>query len=250
MRTLIILLAILPSVCAFGQSKKALAAQVATLKAENDKLKSDIETLKKPKVPELKDTVQKVSYAIGTMMASSLKNEGGDSLKIDAIAQGFKDVYAEDSLRIPQEEGTSIVQAYMQGIMTKKIARVKGENEQFLENNKTQPGVITTSTGLQYKVINSGKGKSPKATDNVTVHYTGKLIDGSVFDSSVARNEPASFKLDGIIPGWTEALQLMREGDKWTIFIPSILGYGEQGINPQIPPHATLIFDVELIKVN
>jgi len=250
MRQLIIVILLLGATSAMAQSKKELAAQVETLRKENEKLKSDIADLKKPKVVALPDTVRKVSYAIGTLMANNLKSQGGDSLQVDAISQGFKDVYAGDSLRINQAEGMQLVQAYMQKKAFEKVAKEKTANELFLANNKKNEGVVTTASGLQYKVISSGKGKMPKASDNVTVHYTGRLIDGSVFDSSRERNEPATFKVDGVIEGWTEALQLMHEGDKWTIFIPASIAYGEQGAGSQIPPYATLIFDVELIKVN
>ena len=250
MRQLIIIILLCAATGATAQSKKELAAQVQSLKNENEKLKSEIVELKKPKVVALQDTVRKVSYALGTLMATNLKSQGGDSLKVDAIAQGFKDVYAGDSLRINQTEGMQLVQGYMQKQAFEKMSREKTANELFLANNKKNEGVVTTASGLQYKVVTAGKGKTPKASDNVTVHYTGRLIDGTVFDSSRERNEPATFKVDGVIDGWTEALQLMHEGDKWTIFIPASIAYGEQGAGSQIPPYATLIFDVELIKVN
>ncbi|HEY5823925.1 MAG TPA: FKBP-type peptidyl-prolyl cis-trans isomerase, partial [Cyclobacteriaceae bacterium] len=120
----------------------------------------------------------------------------------------------------------------------------------FLNENKTKEGVKTTASGLQYKVITSGKGKMAKAESSVTVHYTGKLIDGTVFDSSVERGAPATFGVSQVIAGWTEAMQLMHEGDKWILYIPSELGYGERGAGGQIPPHSALIFEVELIKVD
>ena len=250
MRHLIVLALFLSTIGAMGQSKKELAAQVQSLKKENEKLNADIAELKKPKVVSLEDTVRKVSYSLGTLMATNLKANGGDSLKVDAIAAGFKDVYAGDSLQISQKDGMQLVQTYMQRVASEKASREKIANELFLANNKKAEGVVTTASGLQYKVISAGKGKMPKASDNVTVHYTGRLIDGTVFDSSRDRNEPASFNVGGVIPGWTEALQLMHEGDKWTIFIPASIAYGEQGAGSQIPPNATLIFDVELIKVN
>jgi FKBP-type peptidyl-prolyl cis-trans isomerase len=150
-----------------------------------------------------------------------------------------------------QEKSSMIVQEYMQQAAIRKAAKAKAESQAFLDNNKKQGGVQVTASGLQYKVVSSGNGKMPSAQDNVTVHYTGKLLDGTVFDSSVERNEPASFGVSQVIPGWTEALQLMKEGDKWVLFIPSELAYGEQGAGGgQIPPNATLIFEVELIKVN
>lgn len=133
--------------------------------------------------------------------------------------------------------------------MEKKALRMKAESIKFLEENKKVEGVQTTKSGLQYKVISSGKGKSPVATDKVTVHYTGKFVDGKVFDSSVGR-DPATFEVGGVIPGWTEALQLMHEGDKWMIYLPYDIAYGERGSGNDIPPYATLIFEVELIKVN
>lgn len=246
---IIILAFLLTTAGAIAQSKKELAAQLESLKKENEKLKSEIVELKKPKVPALADTVSQVSYSLGTLMASNLKSQGGDSLRVDAIALGFKDIYSGDSLRIPQQEGMQLVQGYMQKVAYAKMENERVANDTFLANNKKADGIITTASGLQYKVISAGKGKMPKATDNVTVHYTGRLIDGSVFDSSRERG-PATFKVDGVIEGWTEALQLMHEGDKWTIFIPASLAYGEQGAGSQIPPFATLIFDVELIKVN
>ncbi len=144
----------------------------------------------------------------------------------------------------------SIVQAYMQQAMEKKNEKLKAEGKAFLDENKKKEGIQTTASGLQYKVLTQGKGKQPTATSNVTVHYTGKLIDGTVFDSSVERNEPATFAVNQVIPGWTEALQLMREGDKWMLYIPYDLAYGERGAGGQIPPFAPLIFEVELIKVN
>jgi len=127
---------------------------------------------------------------------------------------------------------------------------MKEESKVFLNANKTAAGIKVTASGLQYKILATGKGKVPAASAGVTVHYTGKLVDGSVFDSSVERGEPATFTLNQVIPGWTEALQLMHEGDKWMLFIPAELGYGERGSGGQIPPNAALIFEVELIKVN
>lgn len=250
MRHIFVLIVLCCSVGAVAQSKKELAAQVESLKKENDKLKTDIAEMKKPKVVPLTDTVQMVSYSLGALMANNLKSQGGDSLKLDGIAEGFKDVFQGADLKIKQEDGMPIVQAYMQRVALEKMNRTKAENEAFLEKNKTAAGVVTTASGLQYKVITSGKGKMPKATDNVTVHYTGTLIDGTVFDSSRERNEPATFNLNGIIEGWTEALQLMHEGDRWTLYLPSSIGYGDRGAGSQIPPYSTLIFDVELIKVN
>lgn len=250
MRYLIVLLALTMASPIYAQSKKQLISQLDQLKKENTELKSQIEELKRPKVVELSDTVRKVSYSLGALMAGNLKSQGGDSLKVDAIAAGMEDTMTGKKLQINAVEGMVLVQGYMQEAMALKASRSKKENEEFLEKNKTADGIKVTASGLQYKVLASGNGKAPKATDKVTVHYTGRLIDGTIFDSSVEKGAPATFDLNGIIPGWTEALQLMHEGDKWTIFLPSDLAYGERGAGEQIPPYATLVFDVELIKVN
>lgn len=231
------------SLSLFAQSKKELAAEVASLKAQ-------IEDLKKPKDVELTDTLKKVSYGLGTLVATNLKSQGGESLDLEAMKKGIEDVFLNKTLKLDQQASMSIVQAYMQQAMEKKNEKLKADGKAFLEENKKKEGVQTTASGLQYKVITQGKGKQPAATSNVTVHYTGKLIDGTVFDSSVERNEPATFAVNQVIPGWTEALQLMHEGDKWMLYIPYDLAYGERGAGGQIPPFAPLIFEVELIKVN
>lgn len=250
MRITILCLALFAASPLFSQSKKELLAQVDQLKKETEALKTEIEKLKKPKEIELKDTLNQVSYGIGTLMASNLKMQGGDGLNAEALVAGINDVYMNKTLRIEQQEAMVIVQQYMEKAMAEKASKVRTENAAYLENNKKMAGVKTTASGLQYKVIAQGKGKAPVATDKVTVHYVGKLIDESVFDSSVARNEPITFDVNGVIPGWTEALLLMHEGDKWMLYIPQELGYGERGAGGQIPPYSTLVFEVELIKVN
>ena len=250
MRTLIYCIAFLISVPAFSQSKKELQAQLEQLKKETDQLKAEVQTLKTPKEIELNDTIKQVSYGLGTLVASNLKSQGGDSLNIDAMVAGLKDIMLGKEPRLQQMEAIAIVQVYMQKAMEKKTVQAKADNAKFLEDNKKSEGVQTTKSGLQYKVISAGKGtKSPLATDKVTVHYTGKLIDGTVFDSSSGR-DPITFEVGGVIAGWTEALQLMKEGDKWMIYLPYDIAYGERGAGDQIPPYATLIFEVELIKVN
>ena len=149
-----------------------------------------------------------------------------------------------------QQECSNIVQQYMQAVATERSVKMRGEGQRFLDENKTKEGVKVTASGLQYKVITSGKGKMPITSDQVTVHYTGNLLDGTVFDSSVQRGSPAIFGVTQVIAGWIEALQLMHEGDKWILFIPDNLAYGERGKGAQIPPYTTLIFELELIKVN
>ena len=249
MRTLIYCIAFLISIPVFSQSKKELQAQVTQLLKEADQLKTEMQLLKNPKPIELNDTIKKVSYGLGTLVGSQLKSQGGDSLNVNAMIEGLKDIMMGKDPRMKQEEAIAIVQVYMQQAAEKKAEQTKVENAKFLDENKKVAGVQTTKSGLQYKVISTGKGKAPVATDKVTVHYTGKLIDGTTFDSSVGR-EPITFEVGGVIPGWTEALQLMHEGDKWMIYLPYDIAYGERGAGDQIPPYATLIFEVELLKVN
>ncbi|HEY5916762.1 MAG TPA: FKBP-type peptidyl-prolyl cis-trans isomerase [Chryseolinea sp.] len=250
MRTFIYCIAFLISIPAFSQSKKELQAQVEQLKKETDQLKAEVQILKTPKEIELNDTIKQVSYGLGTLVASNLKSQGADSLNVDAMVAGLKDIMLGKEPKLQQMEAIAIVQVYMQNAMEKKTAQAKVDNAKFLEDNKKTEGIQITKSGLQYKVISAGKGsKSPLATDKVTVHYTGKLIDGTVFDSSSGR-DPITFEVGGVIAGWTEALQLMHEGDKWMIYLPYDIAYGERGAGDQIPPYATLIFEVELIKVN
>lgn len=243
MRALLVCLFLCMGSIAIAQSKKELIAEVNTLKAE-------VEQLKKPKEIELNDKHKKASYGLGILLASNIKTQGADSLNAEAIAAGINDVFLSKETKLKEEEAGMIVQTYMMEVMERKTARMKDEGQKFLEENKKKPGVKVTESGMQYEVISAGTGKTPGPDDNVTVHYTGKLIDGTVFDSSVERNEPATFGVSDVIPGWTEALQLMKEGDKWIVYLPYDLAYGERGAGQDIPPYATLVFEVELIKVN
>ena len=197
-----------------------------------------------------------VSYALGLGIGSQLKSMGAESLNIDDFAQAIKDVLNGSELKISMADSQQIVQKFFQEQEAKQRAamaengkKLKAEGEAYLAENAKKDGVITTASGLQYTVIKEGTGKSPKATDTVACHYEGFLTNGTVFDSSVQRGEPASFPLNGVIAGWTEGLQLMKEGGKTRFFIPYNLAYGEAGAAGAIPPYAALIFDVELIEV-
>ena len=192
---------------------------------------------------------QRTSYGLGVLIAANIKNSAGDSLDLDVLFRGLKDAYQNQPLQMKREECEGAVQQHVQKFNKRKQERFMKSGLDFLEKNKKDPTVKTTTSGLQYKVINTGSGKAPTTADRATVHYTGKLIDGTVFDSSVQRGQPATFGLNQVIRGWTEALQLMHEGDKWILYIPQELGYGANG-SGQIPPYATLIFEVELIQVN
>jgi FKBP-type peptidyl-prolyl cis-trans isomerase len=234
---------------AFGQSKKELQSQVGSLQAEVNSLKAQLEQLKKPKEVDLNNSLQKASYSLGIMMASTLKKQVGDSIIIDDLITGVRDVFSEGAMKVQEQEATAFAKKHTQQVVEKRASKLKESGIKYLNTNKTAPGVITTSSGLQYKILASGNGKSPNAESNVTVHYTGKLIDGTVFDSSVERGTPITFGVKQVIAGWTEALQLMHEGDKWMLYIPSELAYRER-VAGQIPPYSVLIFEVELIKVN
>ncbi|MGN1375735.1 MAG: FKBP-type peptidyl-prolyl cis-trans isomerase [Prevotella sp.] len=200
--------------------------------------------------------MDKVSYALGLGIGQQLAQMGTSDLCIDDFAQAIKDVIANKELKVSHKEAQDIVQEYFQkkekelnAIRAEKGKAAKVEGEKFLAENSKKEGVVTLPSGLQYLILKEGSGKKPKATDTVKCHYEGFLIDGTVFDSSVQRGEPASFGLNQVIAGWTEGLQLMQEGAKYRFFIPYILGYGESGAGSSIPPFATLIFDVELIEV-
>ncbi len=200
--------------------------------------------------------MDKVSYALGLGIGQQLAQMGATELSIDDFAQAIKDVIAGAELKVQHREAQQIVQDYFaqqeQKINAQRAEQGKAQKEtgeKYLAENAKKDGVVTTASGLQYKVLSEGSGKQPTAKDTVKCHYEGFLIDGTVFDSSVQRGEPATFPLQQVIAGWTEGLQLMKEGAKYRFFIPYRLGYGEGGAGAAIPPFATLIFDVELLQV-
>lgn len=206
--------------------------------------------------PELKDLKDKVSYSIGLNIGQDFKRQEMD-IDADLLARGIKDAVSGAQPLLTEEQIRETITTYQKEMVAKQETKMKEaaaknqkEGEAFLAENAKKEGVVTTASGLQYKVVQEGTGPQPKATDTVLVHYEGKLVDGTVFDSSMKRGEPATFPVKGVIPGWTEALQLMKEGSKWQIVIPAKLAYGEQGAGPVIGPNSTLVFDVELIKVN
>ena len=197
----------------------------------------------------LNTEMEKVSYSLGVNVAKSVKNQGLTSIDSEAIAQAFTDVFEGNELKISEQESNLVLQDYF-GKLAKEAQSANVEaGQKFLAENAKRNGVTTTATGLQYEVLTEGSGDSPKETDQVTVHYHGTLIDGTVFDSSVERGQPATFPVNGVIAGWVEALQLMNPGAKYKLFIPSNLAYGERGAGGSIGPNATLIFEVELISI-
>lgn len=200
--------------------------------------------------------MDKLSYALGISMGHNFKGTGIKTLNSADFAAGVASVYDGVKPEMTFDEAKRIVNEYfakleaeMQAEAAKQGEVNRKNGEAFLTENAKREGIKVTESGLQYEVLESGKGDSPKASDNVEVHYTGKLIDGTVFDSSVERGVPASFGVTQVIPGWVEALQLMHEGDKWRLYIPSDLAYGPNGAGGVIGPNMTLIFDVELLRV-
>lgn len=193
--------------------------------------------------------MKKASYAFGMSIGTSLKNVGMTSLDYNEMIKGMKNVINGGKTTLTIEEAQMLIQNAIMEAQDHLASANQEKGQKFLENNGKKPTVKTTATGLQYEVIKEGVGDSPKETDVVTVHYTGSTIDGTVFDSSVERNEPATFTLNEVIPGWTEGLQLMTVGSKYKFFIPAELAYGPQGAGGVIGPNETLIFEIELLKI-
>ena len=203
------------------------------------------------------DNMDKLSYALGLGIGQQLAQMGaGSDLNVDDFAQSIKDVLEGNELKVSHRDAQQLVQQYfaekeekMNAERAAKGKAAKEEGEKYLAENGKREGIITLPSGLQYQVLKEGNGKKPTAKDSVKCHYEGFLIDGTVFDSSVQRGEPAVFGLQQVIAGWTEGLQLMQEGAKYRFYIPYRLAYGEGGAGAMIPPYAALIFDVELIEV-
>ena len=193
--------------------------------------------------------MDKISYALGLGIGHQLKNMGIENFSVEDFAQSIKDVMEDKATAMTSQEAQALLNTYFQEKQKAESQKAISDGKAFLEENAKKEGVVTTKSGLQYEILTEGTGKQPKATDTVRCHYEGSLINGSVFDSSYKRGEPAEFGLSQVIPGWTEGVQLMKEGAKYRFYIPYLLGYGENGAGSSIPPYSTLIFDVELIKV-
>ncbi|MBO7607094.1 MAG: FKBP-type peptidyl-prolyl cis-trans isomerase [Paludibacteraceae bacterium] len=193
--------------------------------------------------------MDKISYALGISMAGNLKRNGIKDLNVEELTRGFFDVFSGKKPDMEPEEARQILDQYFAKLQDEIEGKNKELGDKFLAKNKEQKDVTTTASGLQYTIIQAGNGPKPKATDTVRCHYEGRLIDGTVFDSSYRRNQPADFPVNQVIAGWVEALQLMPVGSKWRLFIPSGLAYGEHGAGDVIKPNSTLIFDVELLQI-
>ena len=193
--------------------------------------------------------MDKFSYAIGLGIGQNLLSMGAQGINVEDFAQAIADVLNRKETAISHNEAREIVNKYFMELEEKMNAENIEKGKAFLAENAKKEGIVTLPSGLQYQVITEGNGKKPSATDKVKCHYEGTLIDGTLFDSSIKRGQPAVFGVNQVIRGWVEALQLMSEGSKWRLFIPSELGYGAQQAGEMIPPHSTLIFEVELIEV-
>ena len=199
--------------------------------------------------PLFKSNLDSASYALGAKMASGMKQDGLTLLNYDLLVKGFKDGFAGSAFSIPEDKFQQAIGDLFNKVTQQKYASAIAEGKSFLEKNKAQTGVQTTPSGLQYLVLTKGTGIKPAASDTVLVHYKGTLLNGTEFDSSYKRNEPLSLSLNNVIPGWTEGVQLMSTGSKYKFFIPYSLAYGERG-QGEIPPYSTLVFEIELLKVN
>lgn len=199
---------------------------------------------------------EKVSYCIGLEAGTNIRNQFND-IDPEKLKKGFEDGIEDNPLALENEEVKKILTTLQkqiqeqQKVFVEQIAeKNQEEGQKFLQNNKEKDGVEVLSSGLQYKILESGTGKNPSINDIVSVHYRGTLLDGTVFDSTYERDQPQEFPVNRVIPGWSEALKKMRVGDKWRIFIPPYLAYGENGYGPKIQPNATLVFEMELLKIN
>jgi len=204
----------------------------------------------------LETQIQKESYSIGYQVGLSMKNDGVE-VNFDKLVQGLQDAVNEQEPLLSDEEMRSLIVALKEkarAVQMQKfqeaIVKNAEESAKFLEENAKKEGIKTTDSGLQYKILKEGEGEIPQEEDFVTVHYRGTLLDGTEFDSSYSRGEPQKFQTDGVIKGWTEALQLMKEGSKWEIFVPPDLAYGKGGMPPKIPPNSVLVFEIELLSID
>lgn len=203
---------------------------------------------------KLVTSADSASYAIGIQLGSNIKSNleqvsGGDQINVELLANAFYSTIKGQENQLTAEQADAVVRDFFTKLANNQAQKNLEDGNAFLEKNKTREGVKTTESGLQYEIIKEGNGPKPTETDQVKVHYHGTLIDGTVFDSSVERGEPITFAVNGVIPGWTEALKMMPVGSKWKIYLPSNLAYGERGAGSQIGPNAVLVFEVELLEI-
>ena len=256
MKHILIAIALFTSVSTFAQKKKVVIAENTALKAELAELKAKLTTLDteinaykvSTSTAVAKDDQAEFLYSVGVLVGAQIGDKGFGDINHSIFNSGFYAGYTKTQ-EGPVESYSNVVRSFDQKSQALEAEKQKKVGVEFLAENAKKEGVITLPSGLQYKVNQAGTGISPTAQDQVTVHYTGKTLDGKVFDSSVERGQPATFGLNQVIKGWTEGVALMKKGAKYTFYIPSELAYGERGGGGSIPPHATLIFDVELIEI-
>lgn len=210
--------------------------------------KTTTKSTKQP-VTVFRNSTDSLSYAIGLEGASYYKQQGVPSLNTELVKKAFDDVYGKKTLALTPDQTTKCIQQNMQNYMSQKLSVEKEAGKNFLAANKKRPGVVELPNGLQYEIIKAGTGNKPAATDTVKAHYRGTLIDGKEFDNSYKRGEPLTIPVNGVIAGWTQALEMMPVGSKWKLYIPSDLAYGDRGAGGVIPGGATLIFDIELLDI-
>ena len=198
---------------------------------------------------QLTNKMDSLSYSLGVIVGQNIQSQGIDGVDAQSLAAGLADVLSGDTLKIDMQEANAILNDYFKMKQMAQFESIVEEGKRFLAENGQRPEVVTLESGLQYEVLTAGAGARPLISDRVTVHYHGSLLSGKVFDSSVERGSPATFGVGQLISGWTEALQLMPEGSKWRLYIPYDLAYGDRGAGQDIPPYATLVFDIELIKI-
>ncbi|MEP3208418.1 MAG: FKBP-type peptidyl-prolyl cis-trans isomerase [Maribacter sp.] len=247
--SIVVFAAFLIGFSTYGQKKKDLLKEVAQLKAQATEMQAKLSEMQKAKELNLQDSLQSFSYAFGVSVGNNLKTVGFDSLAYDAFAIALEDVM-NGREKMALDECQRQVQTTIQMLQAREAKAQSAEGERFLAANRERAEVVTTESGLQYEILAQGDGALPTTKDKVKVHYSGMLIDGKVFDSSIERGEPVVFGVTQVIKGWTEALQLMPVGSKWKVYIPQNLAYGERGAGGgAIPPYSALIFEMELLAI-
>jgi FKBP-type peptidyl-prolyl cis-trans isomerase len=242
-----VIITLMLPLCAFSALAQTKKTTTTTTKKTTVTRKAPV---KAAPVSALKSALDSASYAFGTSMGGNLKGNGVTHLNYDLLIKGLKDTFEGKTPALSSDKSQAAIMKIIENASKQKFSGNIAAGKTFLEQNKKQAGVKVTPSGLQYIVVKEGQGIKPTATDTVLVHYTGTLLDGKKFDSSYDRNEPLSLPLNGVIKGWTEGVQLMTPGSKYKFFIPYQMAYGERGAGQDIPPYSTLIFDIELLKVN